>query len=82
MVGKQKAEQLALTVAERLRTLFYCIDQNKSKLDRTSPYPGVPYTCVGRISAARAEHKKPVVFQRHGQVVEDLKLLADLIIFK
>ncbi|MDY4281513.1 MAG: thiamine-phosphate kinase [[Pasteurella] mairii] len=70
VVGKQKAEQLALIGGEDYELCFTVSDKNKAKLDRTLAHIGVPYTCVGRISAARAEHKKPVVFQRHGQVVE------------
>ena len=70
VVGKEKAEQLALTGGEDYELCFTVSDQNKAKLDRTLAHIGVPYTCVGRISPARAEHKKPVVFQRLGQVVE------------
>ncbi|HDR1022669.1 TPA: thiamine-phosphate kinase [Pasteurella multocida] len=74
MVGREKAEILALTGGEDYELCFTVPDNNKAKLERALAYIGVQYTCVGQIRAISPNNKKRIKFERNGEPVElDIK---------
>ncbi|MGC7590012.1 thiamine-phosphate kinase [Bisgaard Taxon 46] len=74
VVGREKAEILALTGGEDYELCFTVPDNNKAKLERALAYIGVQYTCVGQIRAISPNNKKRIKFERNGEPIElDIK---------
>ncbi len=56
VVGREQAEQLALTGGEDYELCFTVPDRNCSKLERALTHIGVDYTCIGQIRSKKIKN--------------------------